>query len=249
MARKDLFSGYVDKRIMCRSGEVSIPLRTTDLTSMLATFPVKTSLLRPMLPNPLNPISFLGTSLLTIGGMEYKEMNIGPYNEIVVMLPVRYTGPMPPQAFSRIGLDRIGLYVMIISVTTQIALDAGLDIWGYPKFLSDITFQDQGELRACRWEAEGQEILSFAVEKEGITIPFDRKLIDFSVRGNEILKNALRGQFQMRISSGKNVQISFGKHPVGQKLAGLIETRRALTGGYAEHGMGVLDVPEWSAPL
>ncbi len=249
MAKKDVFFGYVDKKVVCRSGEVTIPLRTTDLTSMLAAFPVKTSLLRPLIPARLQPLGFLGTSVLTIGGMEYREMSIGPYNEIVVLVPVRYTGPLPPQASAGFVLERVGVYVMIISVTTQIALDAGLDIWGYPKFLSEITFQDQGERRACRWEAEGEEILSCSVGKEGITVPFDRKLVDFSVRGNEIMKNALRGRFQLRLSSGKNVQISFGPHPVGQKLAGMIETRRALSGGYMEHGMGVLDAPEWSAPL
>ena len=249
MNKKDIFTGYVEKKVLCKSGEVPMPLRTTDLFSMLATFPVKTSLLSPLIPSPLKPLGFLGLSSLTVGGMEYREMNIGPYNEIVVLVPVRYPGVLPPQARAGYLRERIGMYVMMISVTTQIALDAGKDIWGYPKFLSEIEFQDQGESRAGIWKAEGEEILSFSVRKKGIKVPFNRELIDFSVRGKELLKNALRGRFQLNISPGTHVQISFGPHPAGRKLAGLVESSRALVGGYAEHGLGVLDLPAWSVPL
>lgn len=249
MNKKDIFTGYVDKKILCKSGEVPMPLRTKDLTSMMATFPVKTDGLKPLIPSRLKPLSFLGLSTLTLGGMEYREMNIGPYNEIVVLVPVRYTGALPPQARAGFLRERIGMYVMMISVTTQLSLDAGKDIWGYPKFLSEIEFQDQGERRVCLWKAEGKEILSFSVRKKGVKLPFNRELIDFSVRGSELLKNALRGCFQLSISPGNHVQISFGPHPEGQKLAGLIETSRALAGGYAERGLGVLDLPAWSVPL
>ena len=245
MANNDFFAGYVTKKVLCASGPVPIPLKAKDISIMMSYFPIKAERLQPMIHNKLRPLSFMGYCLLGIAGIEYKDMNIGPYNEVIVNVPVRFVGETPPQARGNFLREKIGMHILIISVTTQVALDSGAEIWGYPKFLSDIEFSEADGHKVCFWSASEEEIFSYSIKKSGIKLPYKGGIVDFSIREKEILKNVLYGRLPARISSGRNVSISFGPHPIGQKLAGLIENRRALFSASVENGLGVLDVPNW----
>jgi len=249
MTKKDFFEGIVDKQIMTESGEVTLPLRSGDITLMMVPFPVKASRIRPLIPDGLKPMSVAGLSVCVIGCMEYRDLNIDPYNEVLLLVPVRYPGTLPSEAGSGSVRERIGFHVAIIAVNSQVSLDVGRNVWGYPKFLADIEFEETEGKRTCTWRA-GEELIAFvSVRKKGIAFRYAGVLPDFSVLGNELVKNVLKTRFTMRISRGARAEFSFGPHPVGQKLAALIRVRRPLCGVYASGGKALLDLPKWGVPL
>jgi hypothetical protein len=53
---------------------------------------------------------------------------------------------------------RFGLYVHHLPVTTQEAYDFGVELWGYPRFLCQITFEEDEGARRCRLAVDGQEV-------------------------------------------------------------------------------------------
>ncbi len=250
MDKSNFFSGFVEKQVVTKSGPVPIPLRVYDVDAIMAIFAVNTEDLRALLPSKLKPLSLFGKSILAISALEYKDNNIGPYNEIIVLVPVKYCGPLPPRSPKIFSSQRVGFHILIISVTTEIAMNAGIDIWGYPKFISKIDFAKQADRTTCSWQSEKNEnIVSFTIRHSGIKTTNNRDLVHFSNRENQILKNVLHGRLPTRLSFGRNVEITFGTHPEGQKLARLIDNRKALFSGHVQGGIGALDVPEWGMDI
>jgi acetoacetate decarboxylase len=110
----------------------------------MAVFPFtpRPEALRKVLPPGIEPAE--GQGMITM--LCYPQSEIHPFNELVVLVPVR------------VGATR-GNYVPYIYVTTDEALIAGREIAGFPKLIADVRWErDGGRFRgsATRW---GQEIL------------------------------------------------------------------------------------------
>jgi len=250
MMDENFFSGYVDKQVMCGERPLPLPLKFKEIRAMMGYFPVKASLIKPMLPAGLSPVSFFGYGIVGLAGIEYRDVNIGPYDEIAVQTLVRYIGKLPPQARQGYMRERVGMHIMIISVTTQEASDSGIHIWGYPKFISQIEFQDQGDQRECRWRIDGQEVLRLTMTTSGFSYLMNAPMVNFSQKENELLKNVLYCKFPLKMTrGGPNVRVVYGTHPLGQKIKDLIGDKKAIASCSFEKGLGVLDVPDWSVRL
>ncbi|KAA0233390.1 MAG: acetoacetate decarboxylase [Acidimicrobiales bacterium] len=110
-----------------------------------------------ILPPAFEPGDGLG--MITMLSYPPGETGIHPFNELVVLVPVR------------LG-DIEGNYVPYIYVTTDEALIAGREIAGWPKRLADISWQREGtrfEGRVTRW---GRPILTLEGELQG-PLPVD----------------------------------------------------------------------------
>lgn len=89
---------------------------------------------------------FMGAPLTAVGLIQYKDTDLGAYNELIIAIPV-----IPESARSGLNnwLDlytplkkrKIGQLIIHIPVTTQRSVDAGINLWGYPKTVLPITHQ------------------------------------------------------------------------------------------------------------
>jgi hypothetical protein len=94
-----------------------------------------------------------GRTVIGVHCLEYRHSDIGPYNEVAVAVAVR-CGRWPgldAAALARAALtERYHAYVATLPVTTAAALHGGVDVFGYPKFLADISFSATATHRTCR---------------------------------------------------------------------------------------------------
>ncbi len=97
------------------------PYLYPQMRALIATFQCDPEIKKKYLPPEIKPLR----SADLIFFSEYKETSIGPYNENLIMLSVKY---------KKIR----GFYVFNIYVTTDEAMAAGREIWGYPKKICDI---------------------------------------------------------------------------------------------------------------
>jgi hypothetical protein len=113
------------------------------------------------------------------------------------------------------------MYVCHLPVTHEYARDGGIEEWGYPKFLADITFEDLGESVRSELRAEGKHVLTLEVEK----LPAKSQRMDgyiYSVKEGELLKTRSEMQGVIGISRSRGgASYTLGDHPIADELRGL----------------------------
>ena len=117
----------------------------------------------------LKPVSIdRGKALYGIICFEYTNTAVGPYNVVFGVLCLYdplINVPILPALFER--RFPVGFYVDHLPVTTKVAYDAGVDIWGCLRFLVEIEFEESRTTRRCSLEADEKEIITLDAKKGG----------------------------------------------------------------------------------
>jgi hypothetical protein len=95
---------------------------------------------------------FNGKALVSMIFFQYRNVTIGPYDEVTITIVVRpkmLSDPSPyltKVLFKKRGASwgNMGAYVLEMPVTIPAARAAGREIWGYPKFLTKIPNKLEG---------------------------------------------------------------------------------------------------------
>ena len=122
-------------------GPCELPIRYEDASLLTAIWRVDDAVARPLLPSELEPWLVLGKALAMLCIFEYRRTSIGPYGEIGLGVLSRKKGTKPSLVRVLSDLRKEpdqALYVVNLPVTTEGARAAGVEIWGYPKYVRDI---------------------------------------------------------------------------------------------------------------
>lgn len=231
--------------------QIEFPILYYDLRCMTNIFTAKTSRLKKLLPHPnFRPIEIWpGTGMLGITAFEYRDTSIGSYNEIAIAIPVKF-----PPGFVFPGLAAISMmrknvfpvYIHHLPVTTEIALKAGVHFWNYPKFLAEITFQDQGENLEVTLKENDRLILRMFARKLATKRSVPLQFHTYSIRENVVM-HALVDGWAPRLGAvmmGKVARLELGEHRISKELADLNLSKTARSGQYAEGMMTKLHDPD-----
>jgi hypothetical protein len=222
------------------------PVRYEDAALIQAAFPVSADEVAKLLPSPrLKPVQFVPSmATLAIFAAEYRRVvEIQPYNEVGVMVPVLYAPhvniPLLPALFPE-RFPGLAYYVYALPVTTEEARDGGIEFWGLPKFLAEIAFEDTPSIRRCSLQAEGKDILTLEVEKGPTTRTQDNTPL-YSVKNGWLLKTVAQweGEYNIRQFQG-GATLTLGDHPLAETLRCLRIRSRAVYRGYAPMAEGLL---------
>jgi Acetoacetate decarboxylase (ADC) len=144
----DPFFQYPKSVISTSEGNVTLPILYYDNSNMIAVFYVDYNSAQAMVePHHLTAIHFSGgKALVGIAFYEYRNSSINPYNEVGVAIAALPNGTIAPKfpllsLFYSLDKYRVGLYIVDLPVTTDTACAAGKEIWGYPKFVTSISFE------------------------------------------------------------------------------------------------------------
>lgn len=206
------------------SGPIEVPILYHDASAMWVYFSAPIHKVQSILPtNRLKPISLgNGNALYGVVCFEYRDTAIGSYNEVGIGAPCRLDPliniPLLPALFDR--FFSVGFYVQYLPVTTQIAYDAGVDIWGLPKFTAQITFEESRRGRRCILHADSTEILTLEVTHPDRALKQDTyDFHTFSVKDQSLLKTPVQtvGQF-WATRNAESAQLHLGTHPVAEQI-------------------------------
>jgi hypothetical protein len=166
MEKGNFFQGIVQWELTDERQGITgkLPCFYYDNTCMTATFTASTEMVRALLPSPdMHPVeAFRGRALVAFTAFEYRATDIDPYNEFSISFPVTFGKRNIPGLSSLLMMFRryFTAYVWQLPVTTERARAAGVELYGYPKFLADITFTTEGGMLACRLSENGRHILT-----------------------------------------------------------------------------------------
>lgn len=135
---------------------------------MGAVFSVPREPVEGLLPEGLRPIRVPGgNAAVAFLSVEYHRIGDGaidPYDEFAVVLPAvpDSMGSFPSLA----TLNRaLGGYVWYLPVTTEPAKALGVDVWGFPKTVADVTPEDNGSRRRTTVTVDGERFVTFKVAR------------------------------------------------------------------------------------
>jgi hypothetical protein len=209
------------------SGPIKVPVSYRDVISMWVHFSAPIHKVQAILPsNRLKPISIgNGKALYGIVCFEYGDSDVGPYNEVGFGIPCRFDPkiniPILPALFDR--FFSVGFYVHYLPVTTKIAYDFGVDIYGLPKFISQIEYEETANWRRCVLQADSKEILTLEVANTDQDLKSDTYNFHiFSVKDKLLLKTLVQsfGPFKASRKSD-SARLHLGNHQISEELRAL----------------------------
>ena len=146
-ATTTLFDEVPVETVSLSTGDMDLPIRYLESSSISAFFNAdRAAVEAALVGTPFQLASGSGTrAVIGLSFLEYRECSIGPYIEAGIVIPVvRIGDPLPADWFLDMiqpPLDRkAGFYVLHIPATSEVAVAAGIEIWGFPKILTNIDF-------------------------------------------------------------------------------------------------------------
>ncbi|MCB0386977.1 MAG: acetoacetate decarboxylase family protein, partial [Bdellovibrionales bacterium] len=115
--------------------------------------------------------------------MEYISSDIGPYNEVSLAVGVQRKSALPLSGIrilKSILTNTFEARVIDLPVTTEVALQGGLLVYNYPKYLAEITFRETKRYRVCT--VRDRESKDLIIEFDGRKLEgqkFQRPVLDF----------------------------------------------------------------------
>lgn len=228
---------------------IAIPVEVRDAASITAMYLVPTPAVRRLIPHPELHILelFPGRAVCVLAAIEYRDNDLGRYNEFAVNFFVRHGGRRPTPLFGLLSAFRnqtVGAYVHWLPVTTSFSRDAGRDIWGFPKIVAEIVFQDEHGWRRCTVASGGALVLTFAVRRNGRRQLPDVRQDTFASRDGTLFRtpSAMSGT-GVGIRLG-GATLTLGDHPLAADLRGLGLPRRALLSTSTETMRATFQAPQ-----
>jgi len=239
---------------------IGLPVRYYDWSWMNALFPAPAAKVQRLLPSKkLRPVLVMpGIAMVALTAMEYRKIaDVAPYNEFSIAVPVQFEPtfniPGLPLFFHPLlspqRYKKIGMYVHHLPVTTQAALDFGVEIWGYPKFIAEISFEDVGEMRRCRLQAEKKDIVTLEIKKLATR---DRliSLYTYTVKKGQILRTLVQSKGEYGITRFPGgASYTLGDHPIADELKSLGMGKTALGCFFAPQVQSLLHAASERLPL
>lgn len=243
---EQFFTGIKQWEFQKNDFQFKIPIYYYDTTSITAIYTADTRTIKALLPLPeMNPVELLpGKSLVAFTGFEYRNTDIDAYNEFAVSFVITYDKIQIPGVTAMLQMARrcISAYVWQLPVTTEIARLGGVELYGFPKFIADITFEKNDSRITCHVTENSRHILSLT----GSVLPTApekiNQYITYSVINNIPLKTNVYinpKQFaQSRDSRAASLEL--GDHSICSTLKGIGLSESPVIYQYSPVNQGIL---------
>jgi hypothetical protein len=224
--------------------EVGLPCEVRHATAGSATFLVPRAPARRLLPGPELELAEVlpGRALCSIAVIDYRDNDLGDYNEVSIAFFVRPRGERPalPWLGSWIDMARgsLGVHIRHLPVDQSFTCEAGSTIWGYPKTVQQIDFDYEPGTARCRLVYDGEHALTLEVPRGGTRSLPERPMVTWSYREGVLHRTrATQGAEGFGFHLG-GARLTLGSGVIAEELRSLGLPRRPLMSTWAERMYG-----------
>ncbi len=247
----EFFKGVIQVETELEGQKAKFPVFYYDASSITGIFLAKKSKLKKLLPKAeYHPLTIApGVGLLAITAFEYRDTDINPYNEVSISIPISYRSrPKLPgvKLLSSLFKNEFHVYIHHLPVTTKIALDGGIIVYNYPKFLAQIDFEKKEDGIYVRLLEDKRLILSMKGKKINAQKRNKFRYITYPVKdGNaqhaDVLINAINFGISLNPS---DLKLELGKeHPIAKELEDLLIFKKPIQYQYIPKFQAILYGP------
>ena len=212
-------------------GDVDLPIFYFDASNVFAFFLADRDAAAARLGTELQLALTIGNRALAgLAFYEYRQTGVGVYNEVGLALPVLPEGAPPVRnlvhaLYGSVDERHLGFHVLDLPVTTDLACAGGREIWGFPKFVTDIPFRlDRKKFESSVRDPDGQKsIVSLSGRlSPGLPMP-PMSMVLYTHLEEEILRSTVnvRGRVTLRPGHTLRLQVGESHHRMANNLRDL----------------------------
>lgn len=201
-------------------GDVGLPIPYFDSSYYLAVFQVDAEAAQQRLDGTgLEALVARRKAILTLSFFKYRDTGIGPYHEVGLSLLAVPEGQQPQvKSLTDIlekpeAIPRAGSFVLDLPVSTLLACAGGREIWGFPKFVTELPITLAGDRFEARvLDPDGSLIMEFSGERGygvGDELP-GTDVVAFSIKDGQLLRTRIRTRYHGQVSGGGTLKVTIG---------------------------------------
>jgi hypothetical protein len=223
MDKESFFTGIKQSILRVGSYNINVPIFYPVMSSLGIYLLAPINKVKNILPSDrMHPFRVTPWHcIITITATEYKETDIGPYNQVSIGVPFLFDRKSPVMT----GIlhkppEHPMIYLLYLPVTTEIARVTGVEMANYPEFLADIFFDHGNQWNSCKVESEGKNILTLSGRKIDLKPSLRERVYPITLLNDRLLRSEFNfSECESGISKKRSdVQLDFGDHPMGIKL-------------------------------
>jgi hypothetical protein len=206
----------------------SLPIRYFDARCLIAAFSIERARADAALETVgLRSAGDAETATALFGCFEYRDTDLGPYNEVGLSIPAVAPGDSRP-----------ALYVLHLPVNTAATDRVGRALWGYPKFVAGIDIS--GDARAFSTTLRDSDGLAIATFEGALAAARPSPPVDlstFTVLDGQLLRTRIDALSALAESDGAAFSLRLGpsSHPMTESLRALgLDGARPARVSYAD---------------
>lgn len=228
---------------------VTLPVVVRDARAATAAFPVDAAAARRWLPDDTLDVIQVwpGRTLLSLGVIDYRDNDLGDYDEISIALFVRERSrgrPGPVAGLADLLRGRLETWIHRLPVNQRFTCEAGRGIWGFPKTVDEIALSTRGDRLRCDWAREGRPVMEIELPCRGRRTLAEQSLVTWTrIDGRWHRTRFTQGGSQAAVRPG-GARLVLHDHPVAEELRALGLPRRALFTTWMGHMHGRFEAPE-----
>lgn len=228
---------------------VRFPVEVRDASSGSASFLVPAAAAARLVPAAFEVAQFLpGRALCTLVVVDYRDNDLGDYNEMAVgfMVYPKGRGPKIPWlgTWGDMVGGRLSSYIAHMPVDQSFTRDAGETIWGYPKTVQQIDIEYQTDRVRGRLTYDGEHAFTLSVPRGGErNVPGGQIQTLSMIDGHAYRTVAEQKMEGMGIRMG-GATVELGTGRIADELRSLGLPKRALMCTWTEHMSAQFGRPE-----
>jgi len=228
---------------------VRMPCIVRDACSATATWLVPTRAAEALLPGPDLEIAEVlpGRGLLSIACIDYRDNDLGDYNEVSIAFFVRRRGERNIRYLGA-ALDMmrgtLPTYILHLPVNQSFTCEAGSAIWGFPKTLDEVSIDVSDDRLRCVWNKGGQNVLNISLPTGGTRRFAEQELSTYSYIDGRLHRTPFTSSAEGLGVHRGGVNIALGAHPIADELRSLGLPKAALMSMWMGKMRGRFEAPE-----
>ncbi len=171
-------------------------------------------------------LHFFSKPVVALGLIQYKQSDLGSYNEIILAIPVIRSHEKTGwknwlDLYANFNKRKGGQYIIHIPVTTQQSVDAGRNLWGYPKTLLPIQHNFMSNKVETQLHNTTNQPLMQVSGKLGVGVSIPTmQLMTYSFLKEKLIKTTVNIFSGMKWKPGSNLKIHVNdsNHPIGKDI-------------------------------
>lgn len=213
--------------------ELTLPSVVRDATAAVAFYMVSADAAQTLIAESGLRIATVlpGRTVCTIGTINYKDSDLDSYHEVAMTFFVHEPDTRPiPFVSTIIGMLRgsLSAYIHWLPVDQEFTCAAGRQIWGFPKFITRIDIEHEGDVERSTLTVDGERVLTQTVRTGGTRSFADRRQVSYTMLDGVLRRVPSDMSAEDLGARPGGATLELGPHPMAGELRSLGLPKNAL---------------------